>query len=265
MKYRGFFIYLTMKKTYFNHDSTARNDYRIIKLRATLGYEGYGIFWAILEMLFTEENKICKSQYDILAFGLQCETEKLRAVIEDFDLFVIEDNCFYSKRLNNQIEQINNKSIKAKENASKRWNNAKAMPTQSNSNASKVNKSISKVNKNIEERIEDFKKSIHAIEEISEDDKNAFFLYWTEKNKSKTKFRAELQRTFDINLRLKRWASNGFNKNQQSKFPEYFDEYIFKKLDAKGQQEYTKYLKNLGFETVYSPTAGTVWRKKHKV
>lgn len=254
-----------MKKTYFNHDSTARNDYRIIKLRATLGYEGYGIFWAILEMLFTEENKICKSQYDILAFGLQCESEKLRAVIEDFDLFVIEDNCFYSKRLNNQIEQINNKSIKAKENASKRWNNAKAMPTQNNSNASKVNKSISKVNKSIEERIEDFKKSIHAIEEISEDDKNAFFLYWTEKNKSKTKFRAELQRTFDINLRLKRWASNGFNKNQQSKFPEYFDEYIFKKLDAKGQQEYTKYLKNLGFETVYSPTAGTVWRKKHKV
>ena len=111
-----------MKKTYFNHDSTARNDYRIIKLRATLGYEGYGIFWAILEMLFTEENKICKSQYDILAFGLQCETEKLRAVIEDFDLFVIEDGCFYSRRLNKHIEEINTKSVKAKENANKRWN-----------------------------------------------------------------------------------------------------------------------------------------------
>ena len=265
MKYRGVFIYLTMKKTYFNHDSTARNDYRIIKLRATLGYEGYGIFWAILEMLFTEENKICKSQYDILAFGLQCETEKLRAVIEDFDLFVIEDNCFYSKRLNNQIEQINNKSIKAKENAAKRWNNANAMPSHNKRNASKVNKSISKVNKSIEERIEDFKKSIHAIEGISDEDKNDFFLYWTEKNKSGSRYRAEMQRTFDINLRLKRWASNGFNKNQQSKFPDYFDEYTFKKLDAKGQQEYTKHLKDLGFETVYSPTAGTVWRKKHKV
>ena len=48
-----------MKKTYFNHDSAARNDYRIIKLRATLGYEGYGVFWAVLELLFTEENKIC--------------------------------------------------------------------------------------------------------------------------------------------------------------------------------------------------------------
>ena len=127
-----------MKKTYFNHDSTARNDYRIIKLRATLGYEGYGIFWALLELLFTEENKICMSQYDILAFGLQCDSKILKQVIEDFDLFVIEDGCFYSRRLNNQIEEINNKSNIAKENAKKRWNNATAMQKQSNGNASKV-------------------------------------------------------------------------------------------------------------------------------
>ena len=133
-----------MKKTYFNHDSNARNDYRIIKLRAKLGYEGYGIFWSLLEMLFIEENKICIEDYDALAFGLQCDANKLKQVIEDFDLFVIEDNCFYSKRLNNHIEEINNKSIKAKENANKRWNNANAMQPHSERNASKVNKSISK-------------------------------------------------------------------------------------------------------------------------
>ncbi len=133
-----------MKKTYFNHDSNARNDYRIIKLRAKLGYEGYGIFWSLLEMLFIEENKICIEDYDALAFGLQCDANKLKQVIEDFDLFVIEDDCFYSKRLNNHIEEINNKSIKAKENANKRWNNANAMQTQSDCNASKVYKSISK-------------------------------------------------------------------------------------------------------------------------
>ena len=102
-----------MKKTYFNHDSNARNDYRIIKLRAKLGYEGYGIFWSLLEMLFIEENKICIEDYDALAFGLQCDANKLKQVIEDLDLFVIEDNCFYSKRLNNHIEEINNKSKKA--------------------------------------------------------------------------------------------------------------------------------------------------------
>ena len=140
-----------MKKTYFNHDSTARNDYRIISMRAKLGYEGYGVFWALLELLFTEENKICMSQYDILAYGLQCDPNILKQVIEDFDLFVIEDGCFYSKRLNNQIEEINNKSLKAKENANKRWNNAKAMPSHKEakcqSNASKVEYSKNKLKK----------------------------------------------------------------------------------------------------------------------
>jgi hypothetical protein len=253
-----------MKKTYFNHDSNARNDLKLIRLRRVGGFEYYGIYFAVLELLFSEENKLCVEDYDTLAFGLQCETDKLRAVIEDFDLFTIEDNCFYSKRLFNHIEQINNKSIKAKENASKRWSNANAMRTQSDSNASKVDKSKS-TSKSIEERIKAFKNAIHDIKDISVDDKNDFFLYWTEKNKSGSKFRAEMQSTFDINLRLKRWASNGFSKSQKSKFPEYYDEYTYKKLDNKGQQEYVKHLKELGYETVYSPTAGTVWRKKHKV
>ena len=106
--------------------------------------ESYGIFWAVLELLFTEENKLCIDDYDSLAFGLQCDPVVLKHVIEDFDLFVVEDGCFYSRRLNKHIEEINSKSIKAKENASKRWNNAKAMRLHSDSNASKVNKSISK-------------------------------------------------------------------------------------------------------------------------
>ena len=235
-------------------------------MRSKLGIESYGIFWAVLELLFKEENKLCIDDYEPLAYSLQCDADKLKAVIEDFDLFVIEDGCFYSKRLNNHIEEINNKSNKAKENAAKRWNNAKAMPTHSKRNAS-ISISNSK-SININKRIEDFKKSIHAIEGISDEDKNDFFLYWTEKNKSGSKFRAEMQRTFDINLRLKRWASNNFalnSKSQKSKFPEYYDEYTYKKLDNKGQQEYVNHLKDLGFETVYSPTAGTVWRKKHKV
>ena len=127
-----------MKKTYFNHDSNARHDYRVMKMRAKLGMESYGIFWALLEMLFTEENKICIDDYDTLAFGLQCDSKILKQVIEDFDLFVIEDGCFYSKRLNKQIESINSKSAKAKENASKRWNNANAKDSHSQRNASRV-------------------------------------------------------------------------------------------------------------------------------
>ena len=140
-----------MKKTYLQHQSNSFTDIKIIKMRSKLGIESYGIFWALLELLFNEENKLCIDDYSVLAFSLQCDPDKLKSVIEDFDLFVIEDGCFYSKRLNNHIDTINSKSIKAKESASKRWNNANAMQTHSDSNASRVEYSKeekSKVKKN---------------------------------------------------------------------------------------------------------------------
>jgi len=36
-----------MKKEayYFSHDSNARQDEKIIKLRMKLGWEGYGLYW----------------------------------------------------------------------------------------------------------------------------------------------------------------------------------------------------------------------------
>ena len=36
---------------YFPHDSNARYDAKILELRATYGWEGYGIYWAIIESL----------------------------------------------------------------------------------------------------------------------------------------------------------------------------------------------------------------------
>jgi hypothetical protein len=258
-----------MKKTFFNHDSSARNDYRIIKLRANLGYEGYGIFWAVLELLFTEENKICTNQYDILAYGIQCDADKLKRVIEDFDLFVIEDGCFYSSRLNNQIDEINSKSKKAKESAAKRWSNAAAIQPHSNGNASKVNNSKAKEtkpkqSKSISERSTTFKQHIDKIQDIDSEDKENFYLYWSEPNKSETKMRWELEKTWNLTLRLKRWARHNFSSNntKKTKFPDYHDSFFEKKLDADTIKEYHAHLKSLGFTSKYTPTAGMVWNKK---
>jgi hypothetical protein len=251
-----------MKKTYFNHDSAARNDFRIVKLRSKLGYEGYGIFWGLLEMLFTEENKICISQYDILAYGLQCNPSILKQVVEDFDLFVIEDNCFYSRRLQSQIEDINSKSNKAKENAKKRW----SMQSQCDRNASIVNKSISKVKKskedNLEKRASRFNKELFNLRDEQGYEAEAitnFGLYWTELNKSKSKMRFEMERTWDLKRRLDRWVNSSFNKT--SKFPDWFDSETYKKLDATKKKEYEQHLKKLGWISSYSPSAGMVWNK----
>ena len=40
---------------------------------------------------------------------------------------------------------------------------------------------------------------------------NEFFKYWTEPNKSNTKFRAELEKTWDVERRLETWARNDKN------------------------------------------------------
>ena len=250
-----------MKKTYFLHQSNSFYDYKIIKMRSKLGIESYGIFWAVLELLFNEENKLCIDDYNALAFSLQCDSALLKQVIEDFDLFVIEDGCFYSKRLNEHIEEINTKSIKAKENAKKRWNNATAMQPHSDRNASISISSSKSISKSISKRIEEFKNSINAIGDISNDDKNDFFLYWTEKNKSGTKFRAEMEKTFDIGRRLKRWSNNGFNK-QKNRFPDHYDSLLMKRLDVSAQKEYEQHLKSIGYVTEYNPNAGAKWVKK---
>lgn len=40
---------------------------------------------------------------------------------------------------------------------------------------------------------------------------NDFFAYWTEPNKSKSKMKFEMQKTWDVNLRLNTWNKNNFN------------------------------------------------------
>ena len=252
-----------MKKTYFTHDSNARNDLKLIKLRRFGGWEFYGIYFALLELLFTEENELCINDYETLAYGLQCEPEKLKQVIEDFDLFVIEGDFFHSKRLLKQIEEINNKSIKASLNAKKRWDNTNVMRSQSKPIASKVisksKEKKSKVKKiYIPETENDFQKEVRKIDSNNEYH-DEFIDYWTEMGKG-VKIRFQMEKTWNTSRRLSRWASNGFNKNK-SGFPEHYDEMFDKRLDQTKRNEYYKHLKSLGYKSIYSPNAGTKWIK----
>ena len=66
--------------------------------------------------------------------------------------------------------------------------------------------------------------------------RKAFFEYWTEPNKSKTKMRFELEKTWDTGRRLSRWANNSFNKQEDIR--SYDSELEFKKsLKLKNQME----------------------------
>jgi len=139
---------------YFSHDYDARNDEKIIDLMAEMGWEGYGLFWGIIELLYQNDG-IMRTQYKRIAYALQTNEESIKSVVESFDLFIIVDDEFWSESVIIRIKERNAKSTKARESALIRWSNANAKRTQSDSNAIKESKvkdskeKESKINDNI--------------------------------------------------------------------------------------------------------------------
>ena len=58
--------------------------------------KGYGIYWALIEMLREETSHKLELKYiDEIAFSLVVDDQDLKSVINDFELFVIDDDYFY--------------------------------------------------------------------------------------------------------------------------------------------------------------------------
>lgn len=68
--------------------------------------------------------------------------------------------------------------------------------------------------KPIEMREADFKREIETFSAIHPQIREEFFHYWSEPNKSGTKMRFEMEKTWDLRRRLLRWSNNGFTKIQ---------------------------------------------------
>lgn len=99
-----------MKKEayYFSHDSNARHDSKIVKLRRKYGMEGYGIYFAIVEMLREDSaHKRHISSFEDIAYEIQVDPSTVKSVITEYDLFVIEDDYFYSPRLTRSMKEYN--------------------------------------------------------------------------------------------------------------------------------------------------------------
>lgn len=68
---------------------------------------------------------------------------------------------------------------------------------------------------NFEKRQKDFYADIAGyISDYDKDTLRNFYDYWREPNKSKSKMRWEQERTWDLNLRLKKWENNNFKFNK---------------------------------------------------
>ena len=101
-------------KNYFPHDSDARSDDKIIALRIKHKWEGYGLYWALIEKLRESKNYTLKADYNVLAFDLRADAAILKSVINDFGLFAFTNNgeCFYSESLNTRMQPLDEKRAK---------------------------------------------------------------------------------------------------------------------------------------------------------
>jgi 5-methylcytosine-specific restriction endonuclease McrA len=73
-------------------------------------------------MLYEECGKI-PIEYERIAFELRTEIDVIKSVINNFGLFVIEDDYFYSETVIERFRDRINKSEKARTSVSKKWGN----------------------------------------------------------------------------------------------------------------------------------------------
>jgi hypothetical protein len=111
-----------MKKDayYFSHDANARNDFKMLKIRRSLGLEGYAIYFCLIEML-REQNtyKLPVNSIPDIAFDLHTSEEKIKTIIYSFELFEIDENEFFSVRLLRSMNTYNSLKTKLSENGRK--------------------------------------------------------------------------------------------------------------------------------------------------
>lgn len=226
-----------MKETfYFPHDYNAMQDEKIKMLIRKHGMEGYGIFWAIVEMLYNNANAL-RTDYEGIAFDVRTNCEKIESIVNDFDLFIVNGDTFGSMSIERRLNERKEKSRKAKESASYRWNNANALRTECDGNAIKEKKvKEKKEKKEIKETIskdiaqkkvdakastltrrdEFYKSLIPFLSTYGKDMIRDFFDYWSEQNKSGTQMRFEKQPTWEVAKRLATWNKRDTFKNQNN-------------------------------------------------
>ena len=176
---------------YFSHDYNARNDIKIKRLLLNHGMIGYGVFWAIIEELYNNANAL-PLDYETYAYEFRVSPDVIKSIINDYDLFVINDREFGSMSVQNRLDKREEKSKKARKNAYKRWNkserNANAMQTHSEGNAIKERKGKEKKGKDTKgkERID-----ISVIDEFEVLEYPSFDDFWELYDKKVDRARCE--------------------------------------------------------------------------
>jgi hypothetical protein len=227
---------------YFPHDCIHGRKMHIIE--AKYGNDGYAAWFKLLEQLGKANNHyICISDETNLMFlssVFKLTEEKTISILKDLaklgaiDTFLYEKHLIifsqkfidsirdaYRKRRNRIFEYsdvLNELGIDSVQSGGRLThitaNTPEVIPKEEKSKVKKSKEEDSLVARKLKfsHTLEPF------LEKYGKDLLNDFYSYWTEPNKSNTKFRMELQSTWSIERRLATWAKNdkNFQKEKSS-------------------------------------------------
>ena len=122
-------------KPYFSHDESASQDGKILKmfrdfrklskemtreeLESFVAVGAYGIFWRIVE--FMHGNNLLVDDVDVIADDLRIDTKFIEMILNNYELFRIEGDCYISDRILKNLNKQQSKSEKNKKSAETRW------------------------------------------------------------------------------------------------------------------------------------------------
>jgi hypothetical protein len=110
-------------KPFFSHDYAPLEDKNLLKLFITLGAEGYGIYWLIVE--FMHQNTFVVGEEELLAYKIHVDVEKIKRVMNDFELFRVEETeqgkIYISDRILRNLNYVEQKNEARTQAANVRW------------------------------------------------------------------------------------------------------------------------------------------------
>jgi hypothetical protein len=166
-------------------DVDALEDPKVMALVMALGMEGWGIYTMLIMFLAKQEPQYQSTLDSLkyLAYRNHISDEKIKAVVQGFGLFELDESHFYSPSLIKRMEGYDNIRQMNKEKAEKRWNkvrelyrsNAPALPMQSQKRREEKNR----IEKNrIENKRED--KNISLPSDLTENQNELLVRKWYE-------------------------------------------------------------------------------------
>lgn len=216
---------------WFKHETDAHTNLKLQAVLDKFGLEAFGYYWICIELVGLQSDnfklKTEKNWKNYIKKFVGIEIERQETFLEYFaeinliDKKALKLGILYipkmEDRSDNYTKSVRRKYEDTTKNVSLEENRKEENRKEENNTPAQEARTF--FEGEFEPVLKEFIEKTHSPPELLHNEFSKFILYWTEKNKSGTKQKWELQKTFEIRRRLATWLGNvrQFSKVEFSK------------------------------------------------